>query len=103
MGRKLRNPLSEADKEWLRNWNRAEEIPENQRDEEPEDEGDDLTPYEDMTVPQLRAEIDKVNANRTSVEQISKGGSRADLIERLEEVEDEDDSDEDEGEDEEDV
>lgn len=74
--------LTEAEKEWLRSWNRHSEIPgEDEPDagDEPAVEGDG---YEDMTVAELQALLEARG--------LPKSGNKDDLIARLEE-DDEDD------------
>lgn len=90
--REYSDPLSDDDKEFLKSWNRADLIPDEDTDEasEPTDnapEPDEDTPYSEWTGDQLRAELKK--------RELPTSGKVADLVARLEE-DDEDDEDEDE-------
>lgn len=75
------NSLTSDEKDWLRNWNREDEIPgEGSEDAEPEDdegEGDGDGEYDGLSNDQLREEL----ANR----ELPTGGNKADLVARLEE------------------
>lgn len=85
--REYSDPLSDEDKEFLKSWNRADLIPEEDQDEAdvPDDtpEPDDDAPYSDWTGDQLRAELKKRG--------LPTSGKVADLISRLEEDDEEDD------------
>lgn len=66
MPRELSDPLTNEDKEWLRSWNREDEIP--------DDDGEDG--YDSWTVAELRTELDERG--------LETGGNKPDLIARLE-------------------
>lgn len=67
--------LTAEEKEWLRSWNRGDEIPGG--DEEETEAPDPDASYEDWTNDQLRAEL--------SGRELPTGGVKAELVERLEE------------------
>lgn len=79
--------LTEAEKAWLRAWNRHDEIPGESAPESDEDGDDDGSDgddgYEDMSVDDLKAELAKRD--------LPVSGNKAALVARLEE---DDDSDE---------
>lgn len=71
--------LTDAEKAWLRSWNRGDEIPDGDADvdadeDEDEDEGAD---YSTMSNDELRAELKRRD--------LPTGGNKDELIERLEE------------------
>lgn len=94
--RELSNPLTEdeaksltkEEKEWLRNWNRHDEIPgedapsaDEDDDEDEEDDGGEG--YDDLTNDELKEELRKRD--------LPVSGNHAELVARLEEDDEEDD------------
>jgi hypothetical protein len=102
MPRELSNPLTDEDKDWLRSWNRADEIPDNDGSAQVSTElvpgmppGGETNPanqdalvdpfggeeppedYNDWTNAQLQSELGNRN--------LPKSGSKAQLVSRLEE------------------
>lgn len=59
-----------------------EELNKGFRDDGDDDSGGDT--YEDMTIAELKEEIDSRNADRDEEDHLSKTGNKAELIERLE-------------------
>jgi hypothetical protein len=79
------NSLTDAEKEWLRSWNRGDEIPgdEDVEDDTDEDEEEETGDYSELSNDELKAELERRG--------LPKSGNKDELIARLEE---DDDSDE---------
>lgn len=80
--------LTDAEKEWLRAWNRGDEIPDEDgddtdADDTDEDEEDEEDEYDDMTNDQLREELGRRG--------LPKSGNQDELIARLREDDEDDD------------
>lgn len=109
--RKITGEPSKADREWLAQWNRH---PDGSRQRDPSDPadtgeafaeatehfgeptGDTDVPeaYDDRTVAQLKAEIDRRNQDRDDDDKIAKSGGKDALVARLEDDDEEDDGEE---------
>jgi hypothetical protein len=96
--RELSDPLTEEDKEWLKSWNREDEIPEDQRDSDDDDEDDEDTDdggdgrYSSMTKAELVNEVMRRNNEYAEDYQMSTSGNKAELRQRLEDDDASDDA-----------